>query len=54
MLYYGAAQDDRSGLYSHVWVCAGDIDVVGGEIAHRFAILATFPPQQPEAFTGSS
>ena len=44
VLYYGAAQDDRSGLYAHVWVREGDIDVIGGEIANHFAILATFPP----------
>jgi hypothetical protein len=42
VLYYGAAQDDRSGLYAHVWVRYGDFDVIGGEIAHRFAILAAF------------
>jgi hypothetical protein len=53
VLYYGAAQDDRSGLYAHVWVRDGDVDVIGGEIAHRFAILATFPPQSPEMLTGN-
>ena len=47
-LYYGLAQDDRSGLHAHVWVRAGDFDVIGGEIAHRFVILATFPPQNSE------
>src|SRR5262249_46649951 len=46
VLYYGAAQDDRSGLHAHVWVRYGEMDVIGGEIAHRFAILATFPPQR--------
>ena len=45
VLYYGAAQDEQTGLYAHVWVRDGDIDVIGGEIANRFAILATFPPQ---------
>ena len=45
VLYYGAAQDDRSGLSTHVWVRDCDFNVVGGEIAYRFAILATFPPQ---------
>ena len=44
VLYYGAAQDDRSGLYAHVWVRAGDIDVIDGNIASRFAVLAAFPP----------
>ncbi len=43
VLYYGAAQDDKSGLHTHVWVRDGDVDVIGGEIAHRFAILAAFP-----------
>ena len=44
VLYYGAAQDDRSGLHAHVWVRDGDVDVVGGEIAHLFSVLAAFPP----------
>jgi hypothetical protein len=52
VLYYGAAQDDRSGLCAHVWVRDGNVDVIGGEIAHRFAILATFPPQNLEILTG--
>jgi hypothetical protein len=47
VLYYGAAQDDRSGLNAHVWVRDGDIDVIGVEISYRFAVLATFPPQNP-------
>jgi transglutaminase superfamily protein len=46
VLYYGAAQDDRSGLHAHVWVRDGDVDVIGGEIACRFTILARFPPQK--------
>jgi hypothetical protein len=46
VLYYGAAQDDRSGLHAHVWVRYGEMDVIGGEIAHRFVVLATFPPQR--------
>lgn len=45
VLYYGAAQDEGDGLSAHVWVRDGDVDVIGGEIAHRFTILATFPPQ---------
>jgi hypothetical protein len=45
VLYYGAAQDDRSGLFAHAWVRDGDVDVIGCEIASRFAVLATFPPQ---------
>src|SRR5207244_1213701 len=45
VLYYGAAPDDQHGLSAHVWVRFGDLDVIGGEIASRFAVLATFPPQ---------
>ena len=44
VLYYGAAPAE-CGLSAHVWVRDGDIDVVGGEIAPAFAVLATFPPQ---------
>lgn len=45
VLYYGAAPDTQRGLLAHVWVRAGDIDVIGGEIASRYAVLGTFPPQ---------
>jgi len=45
VLYYGATQDDRTGLSAHVWVRDGDVDVIGGEIASHYAVLATFPPQ---------
>ena len=51
VLYYGAAQDDRSGLHAHVWLRDGNVDVIGGEIASGFAILATFPPRTPERRT---
>ena len=54
VLYYGAAQDDRSGLVAHVWVRDGDVEVVGGEIADRFAILATFPSPNPEMLRRNS
>ena len=51
VLYYGAAQDELSGLITHVWVRDGDVDVIGGEIAHRFAVLAMFP-QDPDMLEG--
>jgi hypothetical protein len=54
VLYYGAAQDDQTGLSAHVWVRDGDVDVIGCEIAYRFAILAAFPPQKPETYAGNS
>lgn len=44
ILYYGAAPDDQKGLAAHVWVRDGDIEVIGCDIASRFAVLATFPP----------
>jgi hypothetical protein len=44
VLYYGAAQENGN-LAAHVWVRDGDINVIGGEIASRYAVLATFPPQ---------
>jgi hypothetical protein len=43
VLYYGAAPDEEKGLLLHVWVRDGEIDVIGGEGASRFAVLATFP-----------
>lgn len=45
VLYYGAAPDTEAGLAAHVWVRDGDIDVVGGEVASRFAVLAMFPAE---------
>src|SRR4051794_10764617 len=44
VLYFGAAPSDQRGLAAHVWVRDGDVDVVGGESASEFAVLATFPP----------
>jgi hypothetical protein len=44
ILYCGAAPDKERGLIAHVWLRAGGIDVVGGELAARFAELAAFPP----------
>jgi hypothetical protein len=43
ILHYGAAHDEERGLAAHVWVKDGDVDVTGGEVAARFALLATFP-----------
>ena len=44
VLYFGAAASKPKGLAAHVWVCDGDVDVVGGESASEFTVLATFPP----------
>lgn len=45
VIYYGAAPDDERGLSAHVWVRDGEIDVIGCEIASRYAVLAKFPTQ---------
>jgi hypothetical protein len=45
VLYYGVAQDSATGLLAHVWVRDGNIEVLGGEISSRFAVLTTFPFQ---------
>ena len=49
VLYYGAKQDDHRGLNAHVWVCDGEVEVIGAEIADQFVILTTFPPQESDA-----
>lgn len=50
-LCFGALPGGPKGVTAHVWVRDGDIDVIGGEAAARFALLATFPnleePRQP-------
>jgi len=46
-LYYGAATLDGK-LKAHVWVRSGHQDVVGCDIADKYALLATFPGQ-PDA-----
>lgn len=41
-MFYGAKLQQQE-LLAHVWVRAGDLDVVGGEIAGEYATLAQFP-----------
>ena len=48
VLYFGAAPDHVKGLAAHVWVRNGDVDVIGCEVASRFTVLTTFPPQVKE------
>jgi Transglutaminase-like superfamily len=48
VLCYGAAPDPRRGIASHVWVRDGRVDVVGGEVASHFAMLASFPAREDE------
>jgi hypothetical protein len=42
-LYYGAAPGGTKGLVAHVWVRDRETDVIGGEIASQYAVLAAFP-----------
>jgi hypothetical protein len=42
VLYYGAALREGD-LKAHVWVRDGNIDVIGGEAASWYALLARFP-----------
>jgi hypothetical protein len=41
-LVFGVARDDAGRLQAHAWAKAGEITVVGGEVADRFSRLATF------------
>jgi hypothetical protein len=43
-LHYGARNDhSASRLEAHVWVTVGDVPVIGGSEAARFAAIATYP-----------
>ena len=42
-LYFGAARRRKTGLEAHVWVKAGEVEVIGCEEARDFAVLAAFP-----------
>jgi len=46
VLFFGAAPHDAKGLLAHVWVRDGNVDVIGGEAAAEFAVLATFPSEE--------
>jgi hypothetical protein len=41
-LHFGARNDPGSGPIAHVWVSLDSYDVVGGEEAQDFVVLATF------------
>lgn len=42
-MHYGVARDPERRLVAHVWVRIGARDVIGGEEAARFTLLARFP-----------
>jgi len=37
--YYGAQPSDQKGVEAHVWICDGDIPIVGGEAAPGMKVL---------------
>lgn len=43
-LHYGVAQPRQAGLKAHVWVTAGELDVLGVRESAGYARLASFPP----------
>jgi hypothetical protein len=47
-LYFGVALEKTEGLSAHVWVKAGERDVVGCEEASGYAALVAFPPAPDE------
>jgi hypothetical protein len=53
VLYYGAAPDAVKGVAAHVWVCDGEVPVIGGRAAEGMAVLARFPASEPD-LTGST
>ena len=50
ILYYGANPGDAQGMKAHAWVECDGVDVVGGEAAAGYAVLAAFP--RPAAAAG--
>jgi len=42
-LHYGVRQNASDGLKAHVWVTVGEVAVIGGEQAPRFARLVSVP-----------
>lgn len=54
VLYYGAHPGDADGMKAHAWVKSDGYDVVGGEVAAQYAVLATFPPLDPDQLPGTS
>ena len=48
VVYYGAARLADGELSAHVWVRAGEHDVIGCEAASRYALLTTFPATEPD------
>ena len=44
-LYFGARTDGVQGPRAHVWVVFKGVDVVGGDLAASYAVLAAAPPE---------
>ncbi|HZF42602.1 MAG TPA: lasso peptide biosynthesis B2 protein [Sphingomonadaceae bacterium] len=48
-LHYGVDHSAEHGLRAHVWVSVNGEIVIGGDVAHEFTCLATFPAQSASA-----
>lgn len=44
-LYYGAKLDANRTLVAHVWVCHGNVGVIGADTRDGFNTLASFPAE---------
>ncbi|MDT8759753.1 lasso peptide biosynthesis B2 protein [Sphingomonas psychrotolerans] len=53
-LFYGVAVGQGGALSAHVWVRAGEFDVVGCESRDCFAVVAQFPPEPADSSCQSS
>ena len=51
VLYYGANPGDAKGLKAHAWVVCDGVDVIGGDVASEYAVLATFPRAPADSLT---
>lgn len=54
LLHYGVAQSNEEGLRAHVWVSHGGVNFVGGDVAHEFTCLATYPSEAKQPQSGES
>lgn len=42
-LHYGVGKGEQGELAAHVWISVAGETVLGGEVAHNFRCLATYP-----------
>ena len=47
-LHYGVGKSPENQLAAHVWVSLDGATLMGGEVAHNFTCLATYPSDAPD------